>query len=41
VQREIEQLQTRGEDDGVEINALLARNGDLGRLIQALVIAEE
>jgi DNA primase len=40
VQREIEQLQTRG-GDGVEINALLARNGDLGRLIQALVIAEE
>jgi len=41
VQREIEQLQTRGTDNGVEINALLARNGDLGRLIQALVIAEE
>jgi DNA primase len=41
VQREIEQLQTRGAVNGVEINALLARNGDLGRLIQALVIAEE
>jgi len=41
VQREIEQLQTRGADNGGEINALLARNGDLGRLIQALVIAEE
>jgi DNA primase len=41
VQREIEQLQTRGADHNVEINALLARNGDLGRLIQALVIAEE
>jgi len=41
VQREIEQLQTRGASNGVEINALLARNGDLGRLIQALVIAEE
>jgi hypothetical protein len=41
VQREIEQLQSRGAGHGVEINALLARNGDLGRLIQALVIAEE
>jgi DNA primase len=41
VQREIEQLQTSGASNGVEINALLARNGDLGRLIQALVIAEE
>jgi DNA primase len=41
VQREIEQIQTRGADNGGEINALLARNGDLGRLIQALVIAEE
>ena len=41
VQREIEQLQTRGAGNGGEINALLARNGDLGRLIQALVIAEE
>jgi hypothetical protein len=41
VQREIEQLQTKGTPDEVEINALLARNGDLGRLIQALVLAEE
>jgi DNA primase len=41
VQREIEQLQSRGADDGGAINALLARNGDLGRLIQALVISEE
>ena len=41
VQREIEQLQSRGAADGGQINALLARNGDLGRLIQALVISEE
>jgi len=41
VQREIEQLQSRGAADGGEMNALLARNGDLGRLIQALVISEE
>ena len=41
VQREIEQLQTSGASNGVGINAVLARNGDLGRLIQALVIAEE
>jgi hypothetical protein len=41
VQREIEQLQSRGAADGGEVNALLARNGDLGRLIQALVISEE
>jgi hypothetical protein len=41
VQREIERLQTQGAADGVEINTLLARNGDLGRLIQSLVISEE
>jgi len=41
VQREIERLQTQGAADGVEINTLLARNGDLGRLIQSLVIAED
>jgi DNA primase len=41
VQREIERLQTEGMADGVEINTLLARNGDLGRLIQSLVIAED
>ena len=41
VQREIERLQTEGLADGVEINTLLARNGDLGRLIQSLVIAED
>jgi hypothetical protein len=41
VQREIERLQTQGNADSVEINTLLARNGDLGRLIQSLVIAED
>jgi DNA primase len=41
VQREIERLQTQGAADGGEINTLLARNGDLGRLIQSLVIAED
>ena len=41
VQREIERLQTQGNVDGVEINALLARKGDLGRLIQSLVLSEE
>jgi DNA primase len=41
VQREIERLQTEGMADGVEINTLLARNGDLGRLIQSLVTAED
>jgi DNA primase len=41
VQREIEQLQAQGAADEVAINALLARKGDLGRLIEDLVIAEE
>jgi hypothetical protein len=41
VQREIERLQTQGGADGVEINTLLARNGDLGRLIQSLVMSED
>jgi DNA primase len=41
VQREIAQLQTRGAASGGEIDALLARKGDLGRLIQALVVAED
>jgi len=41
VQREIERLQTQGAADSGEINTLLARNGDLGRLIQSLVIAED
>jgi DNA primase len=41
VQREIAQMQTRGAASGVELDALLTRKGDLGRLIQALVIAED
>jgi len=41
VQREIAQLQTRGAAVGGELDALLVRKGDLGRLIQALVIAED
>jgi DNA primase len=41
VQREIAQLQTRGAASGGELDALLTRKGDLGRLIQALVVAED
>jgi DNA primase len=41
VQREIDRLQNSGRSDSGEIDSLLARNGDLGRLIQALVISEE
>jgi DNA primase len=41
VQREIEQLQAQGAADEGAINALLARKGDLGRLIEDLVISEE
>lgn len=41
VQREIERIQSSGGAQDLEVNALLARNGDLGRLIQALVISEE
>ena len=41
VQREIAQLQTRGAATGGELDALLVRKGDLGRLIQALVISED
>jgi DNA primase len=41
VQREIAQLQTRGAASGGELDALLVRKGDLGRLIQALVISED
>jgi DNA primase len=41
VQRAIAQLQTKGAATGGELDALLARKGDLGRLIQALVIAED
>jgi DNA primase len=41
VQRAIAQLQTRGAAAGGELDALLARKGELGRLIQALVISED
>jgi DNA primase len=41
VQREIAQLQTRGAATGRELDSLLARKGDLGRLIQALVTSED
>ena len=41
VQRAIAQLQTRGVAAGGELDALLARKGELGRLIQALVISED
>jgi len=41
VQRTIAQLQTRGAAAGGELDALLARKGELGRLIQALVISED
>ena len=41
VQRAIAQMQTRGAAAGGELDALLARKGELGRLIQALVISEE
>ena len=41
LQREIDRLQSSGASDSAEMNALLARNGDLGRLIQALVLSEE
>ena len=41
VQREIDRLQNSGDSESGAINSLLARKGDLGRLIQALVISEE
>ena len=41
LQREIDRLQTSGAGDGPEMNALLTRKLDLGRLIQALVSSEE
>jgi hypothetical protein len=41
VRREIERLQSTGGAADHEVDALLARNGDLGRMIQALVISEE
>jgi DNA primase len=41
VQRAIAELQTAGAATGGELDALLVRKGDLGRLIQALVISED
>jgi DNA primase len=41
LQREIDRLQSSGASDGPEMDGLLARNGDLGRLIKALVLAED
>jgi DNA primase len=41
VQRRIAQLQTKGAAADGELDALLARKGELGRLIQALVISED
>ncbi len=41
VQRRIAQLQTQGAAANGELDALLARKGELGRLIQALVISED
>ncbi len=41
LQQEIDRLQSSGASDSPEMNSLLARNGDLGRLIQALVLSEE
>jgi DNA primase len=41
VQREIDHLQRTGQGEHGDMNALLARKGDLGRLIQSLVISEE
>jgi DNA primase len=41
LQGEIDRLQASGAIDGPEMNGLLARNGDLGRIIKALVLAED
>jgi hypothetical protein len=41
VRREIERLQSTGVASDHDVNALLARNGHLNRMIQALVISEE
>jgi DNA primase len=41
VRRELERLQSTGGANDRDVNALLARNGDLSRMIQALVISEE
>jgi DNA primase len=41
LQREIERLQSSGASHTSEMDALLARLGELGRVIQALVLSEE
>jgi DNA primase len=41
VQREIERLQSGGASESPEMDALLTRLGELGRVIQALVLSEE
>jgi hypothetical protein len=41
VQREIDRLQDSGKSDSGEMDALLTRKGELGRVIQALVLSEE
>jgi DNA primase len=41
IRRELERLQSAGNPNDHDVNTLLARNGDLGRMIQALVISEE
>jgi DNA primase len=41
LQREIERLQSSGASQSPEMNALLVRLGELGRVIQALVLSEE
>ena len=41
VQRDIERLQRSGDSGSGDIDALLVRKGELGRLIQELVKAEE
>jgi DNA primase len=41
VQREIERLQSSGASQSPEMDALLGRLGELGRVIQALVLSEE
>ena len=41
LQREIERLQGSGASQSAEMDALLARLGELGRVIQALVLSEE
>jgi len=41
LQREIDRLQSSGATNSTEMNALLVRTGELGRLIQALVLSED